>query len=324
MEYKDYYKTLGVTKSATQDEIKHAYRKLARKYHPDVSKESNAEEKFKSVQEAYEVLKDPQKRTAYDQLGSNWQAGQEFRKPPGWDSHNTQYYSSDGFSGEDLGGFSDFFANLFGGGGGGGRAHHRGHAREGFAGFQQRGHDQEAKINISLEDAFRGTQKTLQLQMPEMDAQGRVANKLHTIKVNIPAGATTGQKLRLAGQGGPGMGGGPAGDLYLEIEVQAHPYFTLQGHDVYLTLPVTPWEAALGASIKVPTLAGPVGLKLAPGSQSGQKLRLKGRGMPAKQNPGDQYAVLQVHTPPAHNDEQRQVYEKMAKEMPFNPRNEWE
>lgn len=316
MEYKDYYATLGVKKDANQDEIKHAYRRLARKYHPDVSKEANAEEKFKSVQEAYEVLKDPKKREAYDQLGSNWQAGQEFRPPPGWDQGRTQFYTSGDFSESDLGGFSDFFSNLFGRG-------QRGHAREDFGGFQQRGNDQHAKISISLEDAFRGTHKTLQLQMPEVDAHGRVHHKLRTIKVNIPAGAVTGQQLRLAGQGGPGMGGGPAGDLYLEIEIQPHPYFTLQGHDVYLTLPVTPWEAALGASIKVPTLGGTVGLKLAPGTQSGHKLRLKGRGLPVKPHAGDQYAIVQVHTPPAHTDEQRQLYEKMAQIMPFDPRKDW-
>lgn len=324
MEYKDYYAALGVKKDATADEIKHAYRRLARKYHPDVSKESNAEDKFKNVQEAYEVLKDKDKRAAYDQLGSNWQAGQDFRPPPGWDRDGRFYRSEDmggAYSDSDMGGFSDFFANLFGGGGGGGRAQQRG--RGGFDGFQQRGQDQDAKIRVSLEDAFRGGSRTIKLQMPERDAHGRVHQNVRTIKVNIPAGATPGQKLRLAGQGGPGMGGGPAGDLYLEIDVEPHNYFTLQGHDIYLTLPVTPWEAALGASIKVPTLGGSVGMKLAPGSQSGQKLRLKGRGLPAKPHPGDQYAIIQIHTPPAHSDEQRQLYEKMAEVMPFNPRKDW-
>lgn len=321
MEYKDYYAALGVKKDASQDEIKHAYRRLARKYHPDVSKEMNAEEKFKNLQEAYEVLKDPEKRSAYDQLGSNWKAGQDFRPPPGWDS-NTRFYTSEdggGFADADMGGFSDFFSQLFGRGG-----QARGHTRAGgFEGFQQRGNDQQAKINISLEDAFRGTQKTLQLQMPEMDASGRMQHNLRTIKVNIPAGAMPGQKLRLAGQGAPGYGGAPAGDLYLEIEIDPHPYYTLQGHDIYLTLPVTPWEAALGASVKVPTLGGTVGLKLAPGSQSGQKLRLKGRGLPVKPTAGDQYAVLQIHTPQPHGDEQKQVYERMAQLMPFDPRKDW-
>lgn len=300
MEYKDYYAVLGVDKKASADDIKQAYRRLARKYHPDVSKEANAEDKFKNVQEAYEVLKDPEKRTAYDQLGSNWKAGQEFRQPPNWDGQ--------GFSQEDMGGFSDFFSNLFGRGAAGssGGQHHRG--------FQQRGSDQHAKINISLSDAFHGATKTLQLQTPE---------GLRTIKVTIPAGATNGQQLRLAGQGNPGMGGGPAGDLYLEIDIQPDSLYSLKGRDIFLTLPVTPWEAALGAEIKVPTLAGPVGLKLTPGSQAGQKLRLKGRGMPGKPAPGDQYAILQIQTPIANTDEQRQLYHKMAELMPTNPRKDW-
>lgn len=314
MEYKDYYAVLGVDKKASQDDIKHAYRRLARKYHPDVSKESNAEEKFKNLQEAYEVLKDPEKRSAYDQLGSNWKAGQEFRPPPGWNA-NTHFYTSgdgQGFSEEDLGGFSDFFSQLFGRAGHGQRGGF--HGREEFREFKQRGSDQHAKINISLSEAFHGTSKTFQLQ---------IHDQVRTIKVNIPAGAAQGQQLRLANQGNPGMGGAPAGDLYLEIDIQSDPLYSLKGRDVYITLPVTPWEAALGADIRVPTLAGPVGLKLAPGSHSGQKLRLKGRGMPGKPASGDQYAILQIDTPPAHTDEQRQLYQKMAQVMPFNPRKDW-
>jgi curved DNA-binding protein len=324
MEYKDYYKVLGVERKASADDIKQAYRRLARKYHPDVSKEANAEEKFKNVQEAYEVLKDPEKRTAYDELGSNWKSGQEFRPPPGWQGQHqggTRFYTSGngaGFDEADMGGFSDFFANLFGGSGGRAQA-----GRGGFGGFQQRGTDQHAKIAISLEDAFHGATKTLQMQMPEMDDHGQMHQNMRTLKVTIPPGAVTGQQLRLAKQGAPGMGNGPAGDLYLEIEVQPHALYTLKGQDVYLTLPVTPWEAALGADIKIPTLGGPVGLKLAAGSQSGQKLRLKGRGMPAKPHAGDQYAILQIDTPPAHNAEQKQIYEKMAQSMPFNPRKDW-
>ena len=321
MEYKDYYKILGVDKKASQDDIKHAYRKLARKYHPDVSKEPNAEEQFKNVQEAYEVLKDPEKRAAYEQLGSQWKAGQEFRPPPGWQSAHSGFYSSDGMGGfteEDLGGgFSDFFTNLFG------RSNPH-FERDTFRGFKQRGSDQKAKISISLEDAYHGTTKTLQMQIPEVDEKtGAVHHKIRMIKVNIPAGAMQGQQLRLTNQGNPGMGGAPAGDLYLEIDIEPHPIFSLQGHDVYLTLPVTPWEAALGADIKIPTLGGPVGLKLAPGSQAGQKLRLKGRGMPGKPQPGDQYAVLRIEVPPAGTEDQRELYQKMAQMMPFNPRKEW-
>jgi len=318
MEYKDYYTVLGVDKKASQDDIKHAYRKLARKYHPDVSKEKNAEEKFKNLQEAYEVLKDPEKRSAYDQLGSNWKAGQEFRPPPGWQQSNTRFYSSEDVGGFREGGFSDFFANLFGG------RERQEFQREGFAGFKQRGSDQHAKVSISLEEAFQGTTQSIQLQVPEVDAStGQVQYKLRTLKMNIPAGAQPGQQLRLAGQGAPGIGGGPAGDLYLEIDIAPHRFFSLKDLDVYLTLPVTPWEAALGAEIKIPTLGGAVGLKLAPGTQSGQKLRLKGRGLPGKPAPGDQYAIVQVHVPQAKTQEQREVYEKMARVMPFNPRNDW-
>lgn len=317
MEYKDYYKILNVDRKASADDIKQSYRRLARKYHPDVSKEPNAEEQFKNVQEAYEVLKDSEKRAAYDQLGSNWKSGQEFRPPPGWQGREGMGGGQQ-FSEEDLHGFSDFFSNLFGGRSQGG------FGREEFAGFKQRGHDQHAKIEISLEDAFRGANKTLQMQMPEVDpATGSVNQTVRTIKVTIPPGATKGQQLRLAGQGMPGMGGGPAGDLYLEIEIGTHPVFSLQGHDIYLTLPVAPWEAALGAEIKIPTLGGPVGLKLAPGSQSGQKLRLKGRGMPRPSTPGDQYAILQILTPPAHTEDDRKLYEKMAASMPFNPRKDF-
>jgi len=315
MEYKDYYKILGVDRKSSDADLKHAYRRLARKYHPDVSKEANAENKFKDVQEAYEVLKDKEKRSAYDQLGADWRSGQEFRPPPGW-GENTQFHSAGGFDEEDLGGYSDFFSNLFG------RARGGGAQQRGFHGFQQRGADQHAKVLVSLDEAFRGTTRTFQLQMPEMDATGNMQPRLKTLKVNIPAGAASGQQLRLTGQGGQGMGGAPAGDLYLEIEVQSHPYFSLQGSDVYLTLPVTPWEAALGAEMKVPTLGGLVDLKLAPGASAGQKLRLKGRGMPGKPA-GDQYAVIQIQTPPAENTEQRELYEKMSQIMPFNPRKEW-
>lgn len=322
MEYKDYYALLGVNKKASEDDIKKAYRRLARKYHPDVSKEANAEEKFKNVQEAYEVLKDPEKRAAYDQLGSNWKAGQEFRPPPNW-HQNTGFYSANGeqFEENDFGGFSDFFSNLFGGGARGGRQGFGGGER--FHEFKQRGEDQHATVNVSLEDAFRGTSKTLQLQIPEMDPSGRIYHKLRTLKITIPAGATEGQQLRLAGQGTPGIGGGPAGDLYLKIHIEPHLIFSLQGRDIYLTLPVTPWEAALGAEVKTPTLAGAVGLKVAANSQAGQKLRLKGRGMPGKPVAGDQYVILKIETPPAATSEQKEYYEKMAKVLPFDPRKNW-
>jgi curved DNA-binding protein len=318
MEYKDYYKTLNVERTATPDQIKQSYRKLARKFHPDVSKEPNAEEKFKAVQEAYEVLKDPQKREAYDQLGSQWQGGQEFRPPPNWQG----FSGFEGFGGGDegMGGFSDFFESIFGAGGGRGGARAHPGFRGGAGSFDRRGRDQHAKITISLEEAFRGGNKTIQLEVPEVDAMGHVQHKLRTLKITIPAGTVSGQQMRLAKQGLPGTGKAPPGDLYLEIDVQSHRYFTLQGRDVYLTLPITPWEAALGAKVTAPTLAGPVDVKIATGSQTGQKLRLKGRGLPGKPNAGDQYILLQIATPPAKTEAEKALYEKMAQEMPFNPR----
>jgi curved DNA-binding protein len=305
MEYKDYYKIMGLERNASADDIKKAYRKLARKYHPDVSKEPNAEEKFKALGEAYEVLKDPQKRAAYDQLGANWQAGQEFRPPPGWQYGNRQ--------GEgDVGDVSDFFESLFGGGlGGAGRGHRRAHV--------MRGEDFNAKLQVSLEDAFRGTVAQVQLPVRGVDAEGRSHVTTRTLKVKIPAGVKTGQQIRLAGQGASGHNGGEAGDLYIEIELQKHPWFEVIDHDVYCTLPVTPWEAALGASVSTPTLGGKVDLKIPAGSQGGQKLRLKGRGLPGHPV-GDQYVILKVVTPPVTSDAAKALYEKMAQEMPFNPR----
>lgn len=320
MEYKDYYKILGVDKKASADDIKKSYRRLARKYHPDVSKEADAENKFKDVQEAYEVLKDNEKRQAYDSLGSDWRQGQEFRPPPGWQGQDgTRFYTTggQGFNPEDLEGFSDFFSNIFGGGGA-----RQAHAHAQRQSFKQRGADQEFKVQIPLEEAFTGTTKTLNLQFPEADANGQVTHKTRSIKFTIPAGVTDGKQLRLAGQGAPGFGGGPAGDLYLKITVAPHKYFSLQGSDVYLTLPVTPWEAALGAEIQVPTLGGKVGLKLPAGSKAGSKLRLKGRGMPGK-TAGDQYVIVQIQTPPAKTDAEKALYEKMSQEMTFNPRTEW-
>ncbi len=321
MEYKDYYKILGVSRDAKEDEIKKTYRKLARKYHPDVSKEANAEEQFKAVQEAYEVLKDSKKRAAYDQLGANWQSGQDFRPPPGWQGFNGfnqgDHSGFEDMSGAEGGDFSDFFASLFGGGRGG-RA--GGFRRGRQADFNQRGSDEHAKISISLEDAFRGGTKTVHLQVPEADAYGQMHMKNRALKITIPKGIVSGQQLRLNQQGSPGMGRAPAGDLYLEIDIHSHPIFSLQGRDVYLTLPITPWEAALGAKVMVPTLGGAVEMKIAPGAQAGQKLRLKGRGLPGTSETGDQYALLQIVTPPAKTEAEKALYEKMAQEMPLDPR----
>jgi curved DNA-binding protein len=314
MEYKDYYKILAIARDATADEVKRAYRKLARKYHPDVSKEKNAEEQFKAVQEAYEVLKDPKKREAYNQLGSQWKNGQDFRPPSNWQGFSG--FDGAGFAtAENLDGFSDFFSSIFG------------HAKPGAASqgrqrspFSQRGRDEHAKINITLEDAFHGSTRTIQLQVPVVDAEGRMQHTTRALKITIPAGVTSGQQLRLANQGTPGAGGGIPGDLYLEMEIQPHRIFTLQGRDVYLTLPITPWEAALGSKVMVPTLGGSVEVKIAAGSQAGQKLRLKGRGLFNKTTRGDQYILLQIFTPPAKTEAQHALYEKMAQEMPWDPR----
>ena len=313
MDYKDYYKILGVQRGATQDEIKRAYRKLARKYHPDVSKEANAEEKFKELQEANEVLKDPEKRAAYDQLGSQWRQGQQFTPPPDWGT-GFEHSRSHGFGGDDAG-FSDFFSSLFGarggfaGGGGGPRGR----------GFATAGDSHTARIQIDLEDAFRGGTQTIELKSPQLSDDGHVTVQPRTLKVNIPSGVMEGQQIRLAGQGSPGVGGGPAGDLFLEIGLRPHRLFKVEGRDITVNLPVTPWEAALGATVQTPTLAGPVDLRIPAGAKSGQRLRLKGRGLPAS-TPGDQYVEIRIVTPPATTPEARAFYEKMQQELPFDPR----
>jgi curved DNA-binding protein len=312
MNYKDYYKTMGVARDASQDEIKRVYRKLARKYHPDVSKEANAEEKFKEVQEAYEVLKDPEKRAAYDQLGSNWRSGQEFRPPPDW-GRGFEFSSS--FGGPEDGGFSDFFASLFGSRSPFGQSRGTPHGR----GFSAAGEDHVARVQIDLEDAFRGGAQTIELKSPQLSDDGRVAVKPRTLKVTIPAGVVEGQRIRLAGQGSAGMGGGPAGDLYLEIGFRPHRLFQVEGRDVTLTLPVAPWEAALGATVQTPTLAGPVELRIPPNAKAGQKMRLKGRGLPGS-TPGDQYVVLKIVLPPSDSPKAQALYQKMKDELNFDPR----
>jgi curved DNA-binding protein len=312
MEYKDYYEIMGVKKDATQDEIKRAYRKLARKYHPDVSKEANAEARFIEVGEANEVLKDPEKRAAYDQLGSQWKAGQDFHPPPGWDAGFE--FSDGGDGGPDLGGFSDFFESLYGRG-----FHSAGSHRTGSRGFQLRGEDHHAKVMVDLEDSYNGATRSIMLQVSGLDERGHVVTRPRTLNVRIPKGIRRGQQIRLAGQGGQGHGGGDPGDLYLEVDFNPRNRFSVEGADVYLNLPLAPWEAALGATVKIPTPAGAVDLKIPPGSQAGKKLRLKGRGIPARQA-GDLYVVLQIVLPPAKTDEQRKQYEDMKKAFAFNPR----
>ncbi|HEB83180.1 MAG TPA: J domain-containing protein [Gammaproteobacteria bacterium] len=332
MEYKDYYEIMGVKRDATQDEIKRAYRKLARKYHPDVSKEADAEARFKEVGEAYEVLKDPEKRAAYDQLGANWKNGQDFNAPPGWDAgfefggggYTDGYgggYSSGGFDAEDASAYSDFFESLFGGGfrqsrtAGGSRRQ---------SGFNAKGSDHHAKILIDLEDAMQGNTRSISLRVPTVDASGHVVNKERVLKVNIPRGIKQGQTIRLAGQGNPGVGEGKPGDLYLQVEFNPHSIYRVDGRDIYLDLPITPWEAALGAKVKVPTPGGIVDMKIKAGSANGSKMRLKGRGIPAGSKSGtagDLYVILQIETPAAKTDDEKAVYEKMRDTFKsFNPR----
>lgn len=291
MEYKDYYQILGVSRDVSKDELKKAYRKLARKYHPDVSKEANAEAKFKEVGEAYEVLKDAEKRAQYDRFGSNYQNGQSFTPPPGWG----QQGASSGH-----GNFSNFFEGMFGGGAGMG----------GDDSFFAQGEDVNAKITISLEDAFNGAKKAI--RRPNGSTQ------TGTLNVKIPSGITSGKKIRLSGQGKSGMGG-KAGDLYLEVQIAAHLHYRLDNKDVILNLPIAPWEAALGAKVTVPTLAGKINLTIPAGAKSGQKMRLKGRGLPGKE-PGDQFVVIQIVTPPADTDEAKEFYQQMSEELSFNPR----
>lgn len=294
MEFKDYYDTLGVKPDATDAEIKSSYRRLARKYHPDVSKESGAEDRFKAVNEAYEALKDPDRRKAYDQLrAGGYRGGDPFRgPPPNWQRET--HFGGDGGEGD----FSDFFESLFGGRAGGGRPHPR------------RGRDMHAQVAVGIENAYHGGRERISLR----DAHGE-----RTLEVKIPAGILPGQQIRLAGQGYPGVHGGPTGDLILEIALRDDGRFRLEGRNVLLDLPVAPWEAALGATVKVPTLAGDVELRIPPGSDGGRKMRLRGRGWPGK-TPGDQIVTLVVRVPPATSDEQRALYEQLAAAFDFDPR----
>ncbi len=299
MQFKDYYDILGVKPEATDAEIKSAYRKLARKFHPDVSKEAGAEEKFKSVNEAYEALKDPAKRKAYDQLRARgYRPGEEFQPPPNFGDGADFDFSN--MQGE--GGFSDFFESLFGQGGARGRS--------GRPAGPRRGRDVQARIEIPLAVAYSGGKERISLR----DGSGD-----RTLEVKIPAGILPGQQIRLAGQGSSGASGGPAGDLLLEVGIQSDSRFHLEGRDISLTLPIAPWEAALGATVEVPTLGGEVELKIPAGSNSGKRMRLRGRGMPGR-TPGDQFITLEVHVPPADSDEQRKIYEEMARVFDWNPR----
>lgn len=306
MKFKDYYETLGVKRDATQDDIRNAYRKLARKYHPDVSKEANAEERFKEMGEAYKVLKDPESRASYDRLGANWQNGQDFQPPPagesGFEFRGAQ--NGAGFEGMD---FGDFFEQMF--------SRQTGRQRT----MHMPGEDRHAKIQIDLEDAYHGAERSISLRLPEIDESGHVVNRTRTLSVNIPKGIRAGQNLRLSGQGGAGIGGGQAGDLYLEISFRPHPHYRVDGADVYMDLPLAPWEAALCATVNANTPAGAVELTIPPNSAAGRKLRLKGKGIPGKQ-PGNLYIVLAIALPHADSDSEKQAYRAFKDAFDFNPR----
>jgi curved DNA-binding protein len=300
--YRDYYEALGVPRDASSEDIRRAYRKLAREYHPDVNKEPDAEDRFKEISEAYEVLRDPEKRERYDRLGANWKAGEDVSGAAGVGGFGQQGgfedvrvdFGTGGFGGGD---FSDFFESFFSGS--------RGRRRTaGFDGFSTRGSDREATLDLTLEEAAAGGTRRMSL------ADGR------SYEVKIPAGVRDGQLIRLSGEGGEGMGGGPAGDLLLRVRIKPHPRFKVRDRDLYVTLPLTPWEAALGASVEVPTLTGTTQVKVPPGSSSGRRLRLRGQGLPG----GDLYATVSIKVPKQLSRKERDLFEELAKVSTFNPR----
>ncbi|HYC37047.1 MAG TPA: DnaJ C-terminal domain-containing protein [Usitatibacter sp.] len=314
MEFKDYYQVLGVARDATAEDIKKAYRKLARKYHPDVSKEPDANARMKEVNEAYAALSDPEKRAAYDQVGRGYQPGQDFRPPPDWDAGFEFSGGGGGFSPEDAADFSDFFSQVFGrmGGGAGPRS---GRA----ANFQARGQDHHAKVMLDVEDAFHGATRQLSLRVPKQDEQGRVRLETRTLEVKVPRGVREGQMIRLAGQGGAGFGGAPAGDLLLEVHFNTHDRYRVEGRDLHVTLPLAPWEAALGAVIPVHTPGGKLEVRIPAGAQAGRQMRVRGKGIPGA-TPGDLYLDLTIVAPPAESARAKELYETMAREMAFDPR----
>lgn len=334
VKYKDYYEILGVDRGADQDEIQKAFRKLARKYHPDVNQDAGDGEKFKEISEAYEVLRDPEKRKRYDSLGPDWRAGQDFRPPPGWENVHFEFRQGPGggfgFSGSGFdsafgpGGFSDFFEAIFGGRGGSdpfgelrreaGRTGRGRGGHSGYAGFAGRGHDAETELEIPLEDAYHGAVKTIQLQT---DGGTR-----KSLEVKIPPGTRDGTRIRLGGQGAPGVGGGTSGDLYIRVRLAPHPVFKVKdGYDLEADLKVAPWEAALGAEIKAPTLDGPVTVRLPAGTGSGKRMRLRDKGLPKKGGGrGDLYLRVMIVVPNRPGGEERRAYEELARVSQFNPR----
>ena len=322
MEFKDYYKILGVSKNATGDQIKKEYRKLARTYHPDINKAPNAEHRFKEIGEAYEVLKDPEKRKAYDRFGTDWKAGQQQQQYQQqyqeqhrqYQGQNTGFGAESGFdfgSGfEQAGQYSEFFEQLFGG------SQHKG--RSAHQSTRHKGEELNASIMIPVEDAFNGSTRSMSFETPSITPDGKMEYKPVNLDVKIPKGIKNGQKIRLAGQGSPGYNGGEAGDLFITVDFEKHPVYRVEEADVYVNLPVAPWEAALGASVNVQTPTGNLSVKIPAGSLQGKKLRLKEKGIPSK-TPGDLYFVVNIVLPPANDEKSRKVYESM-KELNFNPR----
>jgi curved DNA-binding protein len=320
MDFKDYYSALGVARDASDDDIRKAYRKLARKYHPDVSKESDADAKMRDINEARDVLSDKEKRAAYDQLADHVARGGSpdggFHPPPGWDE-GFEFHRGPARGPADHADFSEFFSSIFGGAARAGRGEGTGRSR---APYREKGEDHHAAIEISLEDALHGAERQISLRAQEIDDQGRPQLVDRTLDVRIPAGVRPGQFIRLAGQGLPGHGGEPAGDLYLEVRIAPHRLYRIEGHDLYMTLPVTPSEAALGAHVTVPTpTGGQVDVTVPKGARNGMKLRLKERGLPGK-TPGHLYLLLEIALPPADTDAARAAYEQLAKATAFNPR----
>ncbi len=325
MKFKDYYASLGVERDATAEAIKKAYRKLARQYHPDVAKEEGAEERFKEISEAYQTLSDPEKRQAYDDLGRH-RPGDDFNPSPEWDSRFwrgggqqemdlADLFEQMGFGGGGFGGFGG------GGGGGGGPGGPKGQGTD----FPIRGQDVEVATELSLEQAARGTEVSFSLSVPALRADGRVEKQSRNGRIRVPRGVVEGERLRVPGKGGDGIAGGAPGDLYLEVRLAPHPRFKAVGHDLYLELPIAPWEAALGAAISVPSLDGPVAVSLKPGMRSGQKLRLAGKGLPhRREGAGDLYGVIQIVLPETIGEREQALYRDLAEASSFSPRHHLE
>jgi curved DNA-binding protein len=338
VEYKDYYKLLGVDRKASQEDISKAFKKQARKHHPDLNPgDEQAETRFKEINEAYEVLKDPEKRKLYDSLGPNWQQGQNFQPPPGFSGHGSGRRHAGGFGGGFGGGgedFSDFFEFIFGGGMGGAQGGGRFTSGGGGGGFedlfggsfsrgarQRRGSDAEAVLDLTLEEAYRGGSKSVTLQEQGVGPEGQAQHQAKTLNVNIPAGVKDGQRIRLTGQGSPGAGGGPSGDLLLRVRIRPHHLFKVEDRNVILDLPLAPWEAALGSKVMVPTLDGRVELNLPAGSDSGKKMRLKGRGLGQGKNKGDMLVRVMIKAPKADSDEAKELWDRIKEaSADFSPR----